>query len=150
MLKDKRFLGDFDFDLVEELDANKAETISGGAFNHLYRMNVYANSEQGKRFTNKTGRTQTFNLLGLGSWAYGSGSNTVVGANGRGYDAGVTAPHLPAAALIMRRSNGVLEMVGESGTELTLKPEESVYLLMNDSSGNFGNNEGWVALVARW
>ena len=149
MLKDKRFSGDFDFDLVEELDANKAETISGGAFNHLYRMNVYANSEQGKRFTNQTGQTQTFNLLGLGSWTHGGG-NRLVGANGQGYDAGATAPHLPAKALIMRRSNGVLEMVGESGTELTLEPGESVYLLMNDSPGNFGNNDGWVTLVARW
>ena len=150
MLKDKRFSGDFDFDLVEELDASKAETIAGGAFNHFYRMKVYANNEQGRRFTNKTGQTQTFDLFGLGSWSYGGG-NPPVGANGKGYhSSGAIAPHLLSAALIMRRENGDYEMVGESGRQVTLEPGENIYLLMNDSRGNFGNNEGWVTFGAIW
>ena len=148
MLKDKRFSADLDFDLVEELDVNEAETISGG-FDHNYRAKIYANSEGGFRFENKTGQTQTFHMYGLGSWSYG-GDNRLVGANGTGKGCGgCTAPHLPGAALILRRPNGVYEMVGEY-RELTLDAGDYVHLLMNDSPGNFGNNDGWVGLSVIW
>jgi formylglycine-generating enzyme required for sulfatase activity len=88
-------------------------------------------------------------ITSIGSWSHGfeGGSiNDVPFYDGDGYESKVSSQWIPSAtlgALLGRIGEGDFFVIGSSST-FTCTQSGNIFLLMNDSSGAYANNEGFL------
>ena len=111
-------------------------------------FSVDARSDAGASFENKADGESKFAFAAQGLWSFAPAGG-LLGPSGADAPAANTflLPGAHSFALVAKRGDGTVVYIGDRA-ELTLKPHEIIFFLMNDIKGGASDNRG--SLKVTW
>ena len=119
----------------------------------LSRMIVNSSNSDGVKFTNRSGKAQSYEVFAYGFWSNGRplvGSSVWSDPEGQDTACGNSCKiaNTATSGLVLINPFGEARHAGKN-ERFALKDGMSATFVMNDSAGNYGNNLGFLELVIR-